>query len=203
MDNVADRQPAVDVNCVARLFLRARHWQMFLLLVLSPVIGQIAVMTYFGGPPSVESFDRFNRVMMVAVIMPFAMVFFGWFWAMGSFLNSIASPALRLRIVRFRFAIGYPIAYMPVFIAVAGSNSPALFAGIFLFHLFAMYCMVYCLYFVSKSVVQVESGRPAAFYDFSGPFFLLWFFPLGVWFVQPRINRLFSARGNAEAGARV
>jgi hypothetical protein len=31
-----------------------------------------------------------------------------------------------------------------------------------------------------------------SFYDFSGPFFLLWFFPIGIWIIQPRINRLFT-----------
>jgi hydrogenase maturation factor len=36
------------------------------------------------------------------------------------------------------------------------------------------------------------TGRTVSFYDYAGPFFLWWFFPLGIWFVQPRINRLFA-----------
>src|SRR5262249_22613374 len=44
---------------------------------------------------------------------------------------------------------------------------------------------------ISKSLVLAETTKPASFYDYAGPFFLLWFFPLGVWFTQPRINRLY------------
>jgi len=48
--------------------------------------------------------------------------------------------------------------------------------------------------FASKSLVMVETGRRAKFYDYAGPFFLMWFFPIGIWFIQPRINRLYSQR---------
>jgi len=61
------------------------------------------------------------------------------------------------------------------------------------------------IYFVSKSLVLAETGRPAVFYDYAGPFFLVWFFPIGVWIVQPRINRLYErklAEPSNEAGSR-
>jgi hypothetical protein len=32
--------------------------------------------------------------------------------------------------------------------------------------------------------------KAAGFYEYSGPFFLIWFFPIGLWIIQPRINRL-------------
>jgi hypothetical protein len=61
-----------------------------------------------------------------------------------------------------------------------------------------MYCMFYLLYFVSKSLVLAETDKTATFYDYAGPFFLMWFYPIGIWIIQPRINRLYSERGNAE-----
>jgi hypothetical protein len=73
-----------------------------------------------------------------------------------------------------------------------------LLALIYPLHVFAMICMFYLLYFVSKSLVLGETGKPASFYDYAGPFFLLWFFPAGIWIVQPRVNRLYSERKNAE-----
>lgn len=85
-----------------------------------------------------------------------------------------------------------------MFFTVIFSNvkSP-LIALILLFHLFAMFCIFYGLYFVSKSLVLAETGKPASFYDYAGPFFLIWFFPIGIWFTQPRINRLFAERTKA------
>ena len=59
-------------------------------------------------------------------------------------------------------------------------------------HLVATFCMFYNLYFVAKSLKLVELQRPVGFYDYSGPLFLLWFFPAGIWVVQPRINRLYA-----------
>jgi hypothetical protein len=29
-------------------------------------------------------------------------------------------------------------------------------------------------------------------------FFLIWFFPIGVWIIQPRINRLYAVKKNAD-----
>src|SRR6266496_5324966 len=76
--------------------------------------------------------------------------------------------------------------------------SPRLLGVILPLHVFAMVCMFYLLYFVSKSLVLAETSKPASFYDYAGPFFLLWFFPVGIWIVQPRVNRLYSERKNAE-----
>lgn len=59
-------------------------------------------------------------------------------------------------------------------------------------HLFSMFCIFYCLYFNAKSLKAVEWQRPVTFSDFAGEFFLIWFFPVGIWIIQPRINRLFE-----------
>jgi hypothetical protein len=120
--------------------------------------------------------------------------FLGWFWSMGSFLSSIVQPALKLKMGFFRFALVYAAIYLPVFMALFQSLNPTVFAVIMPFHFFAMYCIFYMLYFVSKSLVLVETGKSASFYDYAGPFFLIWFFPIGVWIIQPRINRLYAER---------
>lgn len=120
---------------------------------------------------------------------------------MGAFLDSVLQPALRLEMRVFRLALIYSVVYIPIFMAffMSLSVNPLLFAVIFPFHLLTMPCMFYLLYFVSKSLVLAETSRAASFYDYAGPFFLLWFFPIGVWFIQPRINRLYAEKMNAEA----
>ena len=59
-------------------------------------------------------------------------------------------------------------------------------------HLFSMFCIFYCLYFNAKALKAVEWQRPVTFGDFAGEFFLLWFYPIGVWIIQPRVNKLFE-----------
>ncbi len=53
-----------------------------------------------------------------------------------------------------------------------------------------MFCMFYCLYFVSKTFKIAEMQRETTFSDFAGEFFLLWFYPIGIWIVKPKINKM-------------
>lgn len=51
---------------------------------------------------------------------------------------------------------------------------------------------IYCIYFVAKVLTSVEQGRETSFRDFVGDFFLFFFQPIGVWWLQPRINNIFD-----------
>jgi len=57
---------------------------------------------------------------------------------------------------------------------------------------FLLFCMFYCLYFNAKALKAAEWQRPVTFSDFAGEFFMIWFFPVGIWILQPRINKLFE-----------
>lgn len=46
------------------------------------------------------------------------------------------------------------------------------------------------MYFVAKTITSVEMKKESHFSDYIGDFFLIWFFPVGIWFVQPRINKI-------------
>jgi len=166
------------MRVVASYFLRAKHWQIFIL-----VLG-----VYFVG--------MFSKGGLVAglVMTLSALGFFLWFSSMGSFFNSIVQPELRMKSAFFRVALIFPPCYFVFFIATFENSSPGSLGVILPLHVFAMVCMFYLLYFVSKSLVLAETSKPASFYDYAGPFFLLWFFPVGVWIVQPRVNRLYSTQ---------
>jgi len=43
---------------------------------------------------------------------------------------------------------------------------------------------------MAKTVKSGELNRRARFSDYIGEFFLLWFWPLGIWFIQPKVNKL-------------
>jgi hypothetical protein len=183
------------MNWITSFFLRAKHWQIFLLFFGMMLLAQIAM---FNSMQSATTQD-FGKSLLPfwGLTLLFALCFNGWLWAMGSFLNAIVQPSLRPGVGFFRFALIYPILYMPVFM-ISFPQQPAMFAVIFPLHLFAMFCMFYLLNFVSKNLVLAETDRVVKFYDYAGPFFLLWFFPIGMWTVQPRINRLYAERKKGE-----
>jgi len=152
------------MNWINRFFLRAKSWEIFLLL-----FGVMAVL--------------------------FMVCSQGWFGATGSFLNSIVQPRIRPGLNFFRFALIYPVLYIVAFLIVF-PPPPAMLVIIFPLHVFAIFCMFYLPIFVSKNLALVENGKEVTFYDYAGPFFLLWFLPIGLWIVQPRINRLYAEAKN-------
>jgi hypothetical protein len=54
------------------------------------------------------------------------------------------------------------------------------------------------MYFTAKTITSVEMKKETHFSDYIGDFFLIWFFPVGIWFLQPRINRLLEEQNFTE-----
>ena len=133
-----------------------------------------------------------------AVMELFAICFALWLWSLGVFLNSVVPLHLRMKLTFFRLSVIYLPLYVPVFgVFFQNQNLPpvmviALYALIFPLHLFGMFCQIYNMYFVSKSLAVAEVLRLASFPDYVGYFFGIWLFPIGVWIIQPRINRLYA-----------
>ena len=126
---------------------------------------------------------------IVSVVLFFA----GWLWSIGTFLSSIAEPALRLNIHFFRFAIIFAGAYLPLTLRFHLSPKPLIGVLMLPLLLFAFFCWIYTYYFVSKSLVAVEKNRAVTRKDYGLTMFMLWFGFFGVWEIQPRINRLYAA----------
>jgi len=125
--------------------------------------------------------------------------FFLWLWSIGSFLNSLVKPGLRLSLGFFQFALIFPLTYGLAFPGIEWLPPTYRIYMIAPIHLFAMICIIYSVRFVSKSLALQEECRFLTFRDYYLSFFLLWFFPIGVWWIQPKINRLYAARANQAA----
>jgi hypothetical protein len=185
------------MNTIATFVLRAKHWQIFLILVGVFGFGEMVAVGVLA--ENVSSPERIWPVgFLWGAITAFdALCFVGWLWAMGAFLNSIAPPSLRLKTGFWEYSLIYPVAYVCVAAPFFLNPSASIFAIIIPLHFLALFCLFYDLRFASKCLVLAETGKPASFYEYAGPFFLIWFFPLGIWFIQPRINRLYANRRNA------
>jgi|HubBroStandDraft_4_1064222.scaffolds.fasta_scaffold183667_3 hypothetical protein len=178
------------MSTIETFFLRAKHWQVFLVFCISSVAEAVAL--HFA--PLTVSLP--SALASASVIY----VYLAWLWSMGSFLHSILPSPLRIKIPSFRFTLIYSAVYAVASLAFFDHlDSARAFAIIFLPHLLALFCMLHNLYFVSNSLVVAETGKPTtSFFDYAGPFLLLWFFPVGIWVIQPRINRLYADRKNME-----
>jgi hypothetical protein len=182
------------MNIVTRFFLRAKHCQIFLLIFGVYCVGQLLAINSMVTARPTARVGGFGVPFWVLMAL-FGFCFLSWFWAMGPFLGSIVRPDLKLNQGFFCFALIYPVFYAFFFRFVL-SIQPVKLCLILPLHLFAMFCLFYLLYFDSKSLALVEKEKPVSFYDYAGSFFLLWFSPIGVWFIQPKINRLYVENGH-------
>ena len=55
----------------------------------------------------------------------------------------------------------------------------------------------YCIYYLSKMLVSVEKDIDASIYEYGGTFMLFWVMPLGIFWLQPRIRKIFTNDGGA------
>lgn len=140
-----------------------------------------------------------------AIMFLFIAVFFGWFYALGTNLHKLLPESMPMNLNKFKIFLLIPILYIAllcvfiffIFKNIDTAKEPpnlGLVALIIPAHLFSMFCIFYCLYFNAKTLKAVELQRPVTFNDFAGEFFLLWFYPIGIWIIQPRINKIFEKK---------
>lgn len=194
-------------------FLKAKHWQLFALMFGIPMVFQFVAMGAMiasvadGTPPTpaeMLSFFKFFPVLMIVL----SATFFGWFWSIAIGLQDKVPAHVKMKTRKFKIFFFVPIIYLPLFSlgmvtvmsAVVGmaetGGQPniglmgSIMAIIFPLHFFTMFCMFYTLYFVAKTFKTVELQRETAFSDFVGEFFMLWFYPIGIWIIQPKVNKM-------------
>jgi hypothetical protein len=170
------------------LLLHGGAWQLFVLLFAVPyVLIFMSIIAFISG---------FSRSIFLFALLTFlySICFIGWYWVLGNFLSSLLKPNLRLSTALLKFSAAYPIFYIPTFLCgvifTSTIQAPALIVPL---HLLAMCCMLYLIYYVAKSLALVQLGRPVTFSDYAPQFFGLWFYPIGVWFIQPKVNQLYRA----------
>ncbi|MBD3581190.1 hypothetical protein [Flavobacterium selenitireducens] len=190
-----------------KFFLRLKHWQLFLIAFAIPFCVYIGIF--------VCSFVLYQDPTLLLQLFPLILVLslfgqYGWIFSVGKLLNAQLPNDAGLKLGHFYFFFFFPLVYIFVFALGVGSVFsaspemmephllPFLLLVVLPIHFFAIFCMFYCLYFVSKTIRSVELGKEAVLSDYIGEFFMIWFFPFGLWLLQPRLNKLISQNGNIE-----
>lgn len=165
-----------------KFFINAKSWQIFLVLMGS-MFGAQLLLPLVSNP---EIGILIGTLILMAVYM-------GWLLSIAVIANrKLGSPHKRSTKWMF-IGLAYATTYLiGSLLLLPGSMETGRGAPGFVLplHLLAMAAIFYALLFTAKSLVMVERNQATNFFEYSGPFFLLWFFPIGVWFVQPRVNQL-------------
>jgi hypothetical protein len=171
------------VNGIASLFLRARAWQLFLLIIL------LGGTTLWSSNVSDPSASYFHRLLALGLD---PLLFFAWAWFAGMFLSSILVPGARFDKPFFIFSAVYSVVYFASypFVLSQRPSTPLWFTVVTLG--FGMICAINIINAVATSLRSAETGETPKFSDAVLYFEAIWAFPIGVWFVQPKINRLYA-----------
>jgi hypothetical protein len=102
------------MRAIARFFLRAKHWQVFL-LILVPYAVVFAALVHLQRP--IWTWHDFGPwgILMAAVLFFQMSCVFSWFAAVDSLLRSVGNPQLKLGIEFFRFAVVYSVTCSALF----------------------------------------------------------------------------------------
>ncbi len=126
-------------------------------------------------------------------------VFFGWLWAVGSNLTKILPADSTLQLPKFKGALTITFLLLASTVLLQqivqreGQLNDLLLVTI-LPQVLAIPFLLYSFYYIAKALKTCETNSEVTFSEFSGEFFMLLFFAIGVWFIQPRINKLFEEK---------
>jgi len=195
--------------------LKAKHWQIFLFIYGLPLfyqimlIGSTASSSIGSNKLNTETVLKslsFNLLFVMISIL----LFLYWIWCVGIGLNNKLSKELKIRTGKFKnfliiIALYFIIILLYIWVIMNSwiSNnifhtftdngvSLSVFILFFLFNVLVIFCFSYSCYFVAKTLKTAELQEKGNYSNYVGDFFLIWLFPIGIWFIQPRINNLFS-----------
>lgn len=176
------------------LLLRMKAWQLFVILIGAMFAGQIFMLDGFLGghedPVAIMKPIAFYTIVVLIVFLA-GMISF------GINLNKLVPAEIRPGNRMFRYGIVIAGLYMVVFqliflnlVSTENDGNPVLLAFMVPLHMLSMFFLFYGLFFLAKNLAFAEKKERVSASFFMGDFFLFWFYPIGVWFLQPRINRL-------------
>ena len=190
------------------IFLKAKHWQLFIVMLGIPLLFQCYIMFNMFSEFNTESNPKSENVMHIFQAFPIMMllftgVFFGWFWSIAIGLQKYIPQEVKMKVKKFKIFFFIPLSYilfLMIYISGAFSgmitngtaNSDWIILIILPLHLLSMFCIFYSIYFVAKTIKTAELQKSTRFGDFIGEFFMLWFNFIGIWIIQPKVNKLYE-----------
>lgn len=192
------------------IFLKAKHWQLFLFNFAIPFVlyfVAIIIMIGIAVTQNINSPEFGFRMIPFFILIGLisAAVRYLWTWSAGIQLNKRLPRELQMNSIFFKICFFYPFVYFPTILLVImimihpGSDFLHFAFILFVpFHLFAIFCSFYCMYFVARVIKTTEYQRYTTVSDYIAEIFMIWFYFVGIWFLQPKINKMIDEPDNQE-----
>lgn len=200
-----------------RLFLKAKHWQLFFLMVGVPIIGYIFFVIQLINTFEMQSSTSgtmttpagvidMMRPILFFVMIPI-LVQIGWYYSLGKGVQRFINPALKMKTTVFTLSNLLPLIFFvgmiilfnrflgnlvlnPNYVPPTSYMSPLVLFVLVPLNIILTVCMVDNDYVIARTIKTAELNRVVRFSDYAGEFFSMWFHFIGVWIVQPKVNQL-------------
>ena len=168
-----------------KLYLQLKSWQLFILLVAPMFLPAIFVNS-----------KNLDTLFVIASLMSM-IILIGWLYSIAIASNARLSSTLKKNTVVYKIGCLIPFIYvvlLALFFFPTAQNVGVQHSPVWLkpLHLASMFGIFYALYFTAKQFTTLKNGCEVKFSDYSGIFFLFWFYLIGVWFIQPKVNKLLA-----------
>lgn len=181
-------------------FLKAKAWKLFMLLYGLPAFVTIVFVLIS---------IYYSDVRIIRLVIPISgfistITLSGWLFSIGIGLADLLPAPEKLPSKLFKASFLPPLFFV-LFISIhmishmCTSTDDRLMSKAFfldfdspmiIIPIVAMASILYALLFAAKTIRSVELGRKPKLGENGSEDFLLWIYPIGLWFLQPKINRM-------------
>jgi len=178
-----------------KFFFNLKHWQIFIFVAGLLILPMFTPFLFLNSDTHPFAVIRWT--------MPLWMVStLGYFLGFGYFLSKLSNRNKGFSYYLFLFLITFSIIYSTLFASFMFRDHSAdtlgglNFGYILPLHFFSMIGNLIVLRYCAKLINSIEKKREVEASDYLGDFFLLWFIPIGVWILQPRLTKIWEAHEN-------
>jgi hypothetical protein len=156
--------------------LRLKHWQVFLALIVGLFVSSF----------NIEDNPTLTTILLLAGMT----IYFSWMLFVGHGLYQLVPDKIELNYNLFIInSFVWLTAYIAIMIISDGEGMS--FTGLSaLPGFYVFYAFLHFIMFPVRTLKSIEKGRKADIGECIGDFFLVVFLPIGIWFLQPRINKV-------------
>ncbi len=173
------------------LLLKMTRWKLFFIQLTMIIIFIIV-------PFLIQEFIN-NSLFVQIFVQVFALIFLGlymiWYWNLGIMLSEKLTNIWNSNVKLFK--IFFTLSYLSI---IYQNISPLIFKDepIILFVISGLLGIIstfYWLWYIDKSIRCIESGKnETVLLILNYDIMLLFLYPIGVWILQPKINRIFKEK---------
>jgi drug/metabolite transporter (DMT)-like permease len=165
------------MTTIREFFVTAKHWQLF------PAFVSILLFTFFVSP-------KFGRNAEALIFCFCILVLIAWYWSIASFLRDLLPLERKPKTHLLTFACIYAVLYIPASLSLLPQGEPFFRSIPYWLSFLYILCIYYIFIYICLNLARAEMRVAKFRFVYLGIFILLFFPPIAVWVVQPRINRL-------------